>query len=158
VAASVLARAREAGFAIELVGLEAGQAPDWGEARRYLDSLILEEVEDDLLEECGVDLRRDPQETWLDTVKQRLRNDLDSFRADIEDRHEEIEQWDFCGGRSFAAIGSFDDDSNPRSGCAGSSRPACSKPPHSGAFASRSCCSDRGSCYECRRLPAARKY
>jgi hypothetical protein len=91
VAASAWARAREAGFAIELVGLEAGQAPDWDEARRYLDSLILEEVEDDLLEQCGVDSRHDPQETWLDTVKQRLRDDLDSFRADIEDRHEEIE-------------------------------------------------------------------
>ena len=116
VAASVFARAREAGFAIELVGLEAGQAPDWDEARRYLDSLILEEVEDDLLEQCGVDPRHDPQETWLGTVKQRLRDDLDSFRADIEDRHEEIEEWDFRGGRSFAAIGSFDDDSNPRSG------------------------------------------
>src|SRR4051812_13971654 len=42
---------------------------------RYLDSLILAEVEDDLLEQCGVDLRHDPRETWLDTVKQRLRND-----------------------------------------------------------------------------------
>jgi hypothetical protein len=85
-------------------------------ARRYLDSVIIEEVENDLLEQCGVDPRHDPQETWLDTVKQRLRDDLDSFRADIEDRHEEVEEWDFRGGRSFAAIGSFDDDSNPRSG------------------------------------------
>ena len=101
VAASVLARAREAGLTIELVGLEAGQVPAWDEARRYLDSLILGEVEDDLLEQCGVDSRHDPQETWLGTVKQRLRDDLDSFRADIEDRHEAIEEWDFvrpCGG------------------------------------------------------------
>lgn len=116
VAASVLARAREAGLAIELVGLEAGQAPDWAVGGHYLGSLILEEIEDDLLEQCGVDPRRDPHDTWLHTVKQRLRNDLDSFRADIEDRHDEIEEWDFGGGRTFAAIGSFDDDSNPRSG------------------------------------------
>lgn len=95
IAATVLARAREAGCAIELVGLEAGQAPDWDEARRYLDALILEEVEDDLLEQCGVDPRHDPHETWLGTVKQRLRDDLDSFRADIDDRHEEVEEWDF---------------------------------------------------------------
>ena len=60
--------------------------------------------------------RDDPQETWLDTVRQRLRIDLDSFRADIDDRHQEIEEWDFRGRRSFAAIGCFDDDSNPRSG------------------------------------------
>ena len=97
-------------------GSKAGQAPDWDEATRYLDSLILEEIEDDLLEQCGVDPRHDPHETWLGTVKQRLRDDLDSFRADIEGRHEEIEEWDFRGGRTFAAIGSFDDDSNPRSG------------------------------------------
>jgi hypothetical protein len=38
------------------------------------------------------------------------------WRADIEARHEEIEEWDIGGGRSFATIGSFDDDSNPRSG------------------------------------------
>jgi hypothetical protein len=31
-------------------------------------------------------------------------------------RHEEIEEWDFRGGRSFAVIGRLDDDSNPRSG------------------------------------------
>jgi hypothetical protein len=38
-AAAALARAEAAGLAIELVGLEAGQAPDWEEANRYLDSL-----------------------------------------------------------------------------------------------------------------------
>ena len=42
--------------------------------------------------------------------------------ADIEDRHEEIEECDFRGGRSFAAIGSFDDDSNPHSGFGWTSR------------------------------------
>jgi hypothetical protein len=114
--AQVLARAEEAGLAIELVGLEAGQAADWDEARRYLDSLILEEIEDDLLEQCGVDTRHDPQETWLETVKRRLRDDLDSFRSDVEGAHEKIEEWDFRGGKNFAAVGSFDDDSNPFSG------------------------------------------
>jgi hypothetical protein len=115
-ASAALARAEAAGLAIELVGLEAGQAPDWEEAARYLDSLILEEIEDDLFEQCGVDTRHDPQETWLDTVKQRLRDDLASFRADIEGVHDLIEEWDFQGGRTFAAVGSVDDDSNPLSG------------------------------------------
>jgi hypothetical protein len=64
-----------------LAPVEAGQAPHWGEARRYLDSLILEEVDDDLLEQCGVDSRHDPQETQRDTVKQRLRNDLEPRHA-----------------------------------------------------------------------------
>jgi hypothetical protein len=115
-AAAALMRAESAGLAIELVGLEAGQAADWNGARSYLDSLILEEIEDDLLEQCGVDARHDPQHTWLDTVKQRLRDDLDSFRAGVEDRHGEIEVWVFRGGRTFAAVGRFDDDSNPFSG------------------------------------------
>jgi hypothetical protein len=113
---TVLARATAPGLAIELVGLERGQAPDWDEATRYLGSLILEELEDDLLEQCGVDPRRDPQRTWLDKAKRRLRDDLDSFRADIERDHHQTEEWNFRAGRIFAALGSFDDDANPASG------------------------------------------
>jgi len=113
---SVLSRANAPGLAIELVGLEGGQAPDWDEAMRYLDSLILAELEDDLLEQCGVDPRRDPQRTWLDKAKRRLREDLDSFRGDIEHDHDQTEEWDFHGGRIFAALGSFNDDANPASG------------------------------------------
>ena len=64
-------------------------------------------VEDDLLVLCGVDPRVDPRETWLDTVKERLRADLASFRADIEGDHD---------GRVFASVGSVDDESNPDSG------------------------------------------
>jgi hypothetical protein len=116
VAAAVLTRATAPGLAIELVGLEGGQAPDWEEAIRYLDSLILEELEDDLLEQCGVNPRRDPQRTWLDKAKRRLRDDLESLRADLEREHDHTEEWDFRGGRIFAAVGSFDDDANPVSG------------------------------------------
>jgi hypothetical protein len=115
-AVSALARAMNAGRAVELVGLEAGQAPDWEEARRYLESLILEELEDDLIEQCGVDTRREPQERWLDDVKRRLREDLDSFQSDVEGLHDEVEEWDFRGERILAAVGDFDDDSNPVSG------------------------------------------
>jgi hypothetical protein len=113
---TLLARAAAPGLAIELVGLEAGQAPSWEEATRYLDSLILEELEDDLLEQCGVNPGRDPQRTWLDKAKRRLRDDLDSFRGDIERDHDQTEEWDFRGGKIFAALGSFDDDANPDSG------------------------------------------
>ena len=34
-----------------------------------------EEIEDDLFEQCGVDVDHDPRETWLATVKERLRAD-----------------------------------------------------------------------------------
>jgi hypothetical protein len=115
-AAAVFARADTAGLAVELVALEPGQAPDWDEAVRFLGALILEEINDDLLERCGVDPGTDPRPTWLDLVKQRLRDDLDSFRDDIEGDHDEIEEWDFRGGRTFAAVGSPDDESNPLSG------------------------------------------
>jgi hypothetical protein len=115
-AAAMLSRAAEEGLAIELVGVEAGQAPDWEEASSYLESLILEELEDDLIEQCGVNPSRDRQETWLDIVKRRLRNDLDSFRTGTDGRHEEIETWVFRGARIFATVGRFDDDVNPSSG------------------------------------------
>lgn len=116
VADTTLARATALGEAIELVGLEGGQAPNWEEATRYLDSLILEELEDDLLELCGVNPRRDPQRSWLDKAKRRLREDLHSFRADIGGDHDQTEEWDLQGGKIFAALGTFDDDSNPDSG------------------------------------------
>ena len=113
--AAALERARGAGLSAELVALEPGQAPDWDEASRYLDALILEEIEDDLLEAAGVHPARDRRDTWLDTVKERLRNDLESFRADIEQNHDELEEWDFRGGRVFAAIGAADNEANPLS-------------------------------------------
>jgi hypothetical protein len=115
-ATATLSRATEAELAIELVGLEAGQAPDWEEASSYLESLILDELEDDLIEQCGVNPSRDKRETWLDIVKRRLRNDLDSFRTDIEGLHDEVEEWVFRGARIFASVGRFDDDFNPSSG------------------------------------------
>jgi hypothetical protein len=100
----------------ELVGLKAGQPPYWEEASSYLESLVLEELEDDLIEQCGVNPDRDRQERWLDIVKRRLRNDLDSFRTDIEGLHDEIEEWVFHDARIFATVGRFDDDLNPSSG------------------------------------------
>jgi hypothetical protein len=115
-AAAMLARAEEDGLAVELVGLDAGQAPDWIAATHFLDSLVIEEIEDDLLVLCGVDPRHHPQDVWLDIVKQRLGTDLANFRTAIENGDNEIEEWDFGGGRVFAASGSFDDDSNPDSG------------------------------------------
>jgi hypothetical protein len=115
-ARETLARAEEAGLAVELVALEPGEAPDWSAAERLIDALILEELEDDLIEMCGVRPGRDPRETWLATVQERLRSDLRRFRDDIEGDHDEIEEWDFLMGRVFAAIGSFEDESDPDRG------------------------------------------
>ena len=115
-AQATFARADEAGLEVELVALEPGEAPDWAEAAAYIDALILEEIEDDLLEQCGVSPDHDPRETWLDTVKARLREDLRLFRADLEDDHDEIEEWDFRDGRIFASVGTFADESDPDSG------------------------------------------
>jgi hypothetical protein len=115
-ARATLARAEEAGLAAELVALEVGEAPDWAEAGRYIEALELEEIEDDLLELCGVRPDADPRDTWLGTVKERLRSDLERFRADIEGDHDEIEEWDFRDGRIFASVGSVDDEANPERG------------------------------------------
>jgi hypothetical protein len=115
-AVAAMQRAADEGLSVELVALEAGEAPDWEEARRYIDALILEEIEDDLIEQCGVDPDRDPRDTWLDTIKGRLRTDLERFQADVEGDHDEIEEWDFRDGRVFASIGTEEDESNPDSG------------------------------------------
>ena len=114
-AAATLERAQQAGLSIELVALEPGEEPDWEEAERYIDALVLEEVEDDLLELCGVDFDR-PRETWLEIVKERLRSDLEQFRADIEGEQDEIERWSFRGGSIFVSVGSEDDESDPDKG------------------------------------------
>ena len=115
-AVATLERADEAGLYVELVALEPGEAPGWPEAGAYLDALELEEIGDDLLTRCGVDPGRDPRESWLETVKERLRSDLERFRADVEGEQDEIEEWEFRDGRVFAAVGSFEDESNPDSG------------------------------------------
>jgi len=115
-ATATFARARDLGQSVELVALEPGEAPDWEAAERFIDALILEEIEDDLFELCGVDTDADPRETWLDKVKERLRQDLERFRADVEGDHDEIEEWDFLGGRVFASVGTPDDESDPYSG------------------------------------------
>jgi hypothetical protein len=115
-ARETLARAAEAGLAVELVALEPGEAPDWAAAERLIDSLILEELEDDVIEMCGVHPGRDPRETWLATVQERLRSDLRYFRGDIEGDHDAIEEWDFLMGSVFAAVGSVEDESDPDTG------------------------------------------
>jgi hypothetical protein len=115
-AAATFARAEAAGRSVELVALEPGEEPDWEEAERYIDALILEEIEDDLLELCGVNPNRDPRETWLEQVKERLLEDLRLFRDDIEGDHDDIEEWSFRVARIFASVGSPDDESDPLSG------------------------------------------
>ena len=115
-AQATFARAEDAGLEVELVALEPGEAPDWPGAEAYIDALILEEIEDDLLEQCGVEPGNDPRESWLDKVKDRLRTDLERFRGDVEGEHDEIEEWEFRDGRIFASVGSYEDESNPDSG------------------------------------------
>jgi hypothetical protein len=115
-AVATIARAEEAGLAVELVALDSGEEPDWDAATSYTSHLILEEVEDDLLELCGVDPDTDPKETWIDTVRARLLSDLQAFRRDVEEEHREIERWDFRGGLVFASLGTFEDEGNPWTG------------------------------------------
>jgi hypothetical protein len=113
-AAAAMARAADAGLSVELVALEPGEVPDWDEAQRYIDVLIFEEISDYLLQLCGAD--DEPREQALATVKERLREDLEQFRADIEGDHDEIEEWDFRGGRIFASVGNVDDEFDPDKG------------------------------------------
>ncbi|MDX6593204.1 MAG: hypothetical protein QOJ13_2400 [Gaiellales bacterium] len=112
-AVAMLGQAQQSGLQVELAALEPGEEPDWDEAGRFIDALILDEVEDDLLEMCGVDTRRSPRDTWLYTVKERLSSDLAQFRAGVENGNGPIEVWEFREGRIFASVGSMDDEFDP---------------------------------------------
>jgi hypothetical protein len=115
-AARTFSRAEQAGLAVELVALEPGEEPDWEEARRFIEALVIEEVEDDLVELCGVDPDADPRDTWLGIVQRRLLSDLAEFREDVEGEHAQIEEWSFGDGRIFASVGSEEDEADPLSG------------------------------------------
>lgn len=113
---ATLSQAAAEGLDVELVALDPGEEPDWSESLRYIDSLIFEQIEDDLFEQCGVDVDSDRRETWLDTVKERLRSDIEAFRRDVEGDHEQIEEWDYRGGRIFVTVGSYEQEFDPNSG------------------------------------------
>jgi hypothetical protein len=115
-AVATIAGAADAGLSIELVALEPGELPDWEGAERFIQALVLEEVEDDLVEMSGVDTDGDPRDRWLAKVKERLLEDLSGFREDVEGPHDQIEEWSFRDGRIFASVGSEDDESDPDSG------------------------------------------
>jgi hypothetical protein len=115
-AEALIARAARENLELELVVLDPGEEPSWDDAARFLEALILDEIEDDLLEQCGVDPDNDPRDTWLATVKDRLRSDLGSFRRDVEELHDQIEQWTYRDARVFASVGTFADEADPDSG------------------------------------------
>ena len=115
-AAALFERAERSGENLELVALDPGETPDWDAAERYVAALVIEEINDDLLVRCGVDPDGDPRASWLPKVQDRLRDDLALFRGDVEGDHDQIEEWDFRGGRVFAAIGTPDAESDPLSG------------------------------------------
>jgi hypothetical protein len=115
-AVALLRDAESSGLSVELVALEAGEAPDWAAAERYIDALILEEIEDDLFELCGVNPDNDARDTWLSTVKERLQEDRQNFRSDIEGEHDEIEEWEYRDGRVFTSVGREEDEADPLKG------------------------------------------
>ena len=115
-AQALFAGADREGLAVELAALDPGEAPDWEEAARYIQALTLATIEDDLLEQCGVATATDAEETWANTVKTRLLEDLDRLRADVEGDHDQIQEWEFREGRIFASLGSVDDEADPNSG------------------------------------------
>ena len=113
---AAFSRAEQMGLSIELVALEPGEEPDWDEAERFIEALVIEEIHDDLIEMCGVNPDQDPKDTWLEQVKRRLRSDLAQFRADVDGDDDQIEQWSFRDGQIFASFGTEEEESDPLSG------------------------------------------
>jgi hypothetical protein len=114
-AGSAVTQAQAAGLQAELVALEPGAEPDWDEAGRYIASLTLDELGDDVLELCGVDFAR-PRDTWAATARERLQEDLERFRADVEGDRDEIEEWDSGGSRILASVGRWEDEAAEHTG------------------------------------------
>jgi hypothetical protein len=52
-AEALIARAARENLELELVVLDPGEEPSWDDAARFLEALILDEIEDDLLESSG---------------------------------------------------------------------------------------------------------
>ena len=63
-----------------------------------------------------MDPDNDPKDTWLATVKERLHEDRQNFRSDIEGDHDEIEEWEYRDGRVFISVGSEEDEADPLKG------------------------------------------
>ena len=116
-AETTLARAAEEGLSVELVALEPGEEPDWEAAERFVDALVLEEIEDDLIEQCGVDTEHDPRDSVAGhregaaEVRPGAGSAPTSKATTTRSRSRS-----FRGGRIFASVGSADDESNPDCG------------------------------------------
>ncbi len=115
-AEATLDRAASEGLLLELVGLDAGRVPDWEAAAHFIDSLIFEEVAEGLLELAGIRAGDLPLERELELLKQRLHEDLDRFRTDVETDRDQIEEWDLHGLRVFASTGTWEDQFDPDRG------------------------------------------
>jgi len=99
-----------------MAALEAGEEPDWEAARRYIDAVVLDEIEDDLVEMCGVDTETDRSERWVETIKARLREDLERFRNDIQTDRDQIQRWELGPIRIFVSAGEWGDESDTDKG------------------------------------------
>jgi hypothetical protein len=115
-AETTLDRAANQGLLLELVGLDPGRVPDWEAAAHFIDSLIFEEVAEGLLELAGIQAGDLPHDRELELLKQRLHEDLDRFRADVESDRDQIEEWDLHGLRVFASTGTWADQFDPDHG------------------------------------------
>lgn len=98
---------------MEMVTLDLGRSPDWQSAEGYIDSLIIEEVSDELLRMCRIDTEAEAPGQWIDLVRQRLRSDLARFREDVETDRDEIEVWELEDAHLFVSIGTPADESDP---------------------------------------------
>ena len=103
-------------MAVELVALEPDEAPDWEEARRYIDALSSTRSTTTCSSSAAL-TRRPPGGRRGSRPSRRVSARIStSFSADVERDHDEIEEWDFHDGRVFASVGSIDDESDPDRG------------------------------------------
>jgi hypothetical protein len=138
-AQAVFERAETAGLApVRRAG--AGGGARLAEAAEYIDALILEEIEDDLLEQCGVNPAQDPRETWLEQSKiacGRISAGSATTSKATTTRSRSGNSATGGSSRRSAASRTRAIRTAGTAGSAGSSTPAPSRPRASGGFARR---------------------
>ena len=138
-ASSLLERADRMRQSVELVALEPGEPPEWDAASRFIDALVIEEIPDDLLEQCGVDPNgRSARVLAREGAGTAARGPAGSSATTSSATTTRSSSWGLSRGANFAAFEAG--MTSPirgagTAGCAGSWTPTRSVPRGSSAYA-----------------------
>ena len=104
------------GFAIESSRSSRTRLPDWEEARRYIETLSLDTIADDLLELCGVDTEELAKGHGSKPSSRASATTSSSFSADVKGTTTRSRSGISTTAASSPRVGSVADESDPDRG------------------------------------------